>query len=248
MHKFLFIFSFVITTFYSKAQTNIFPTTGNVGVGVLSPQAKLQVKGTEGSNEFSPQEDILHIGGNELGANGGYAGIRIGGTSDGRYFTSIRSIKTSFYGDFWNNALTFHVVNTNTYNILREVMRMTSDGFVGIGVINPTEKLTVDGTIKANGNIKAKKVIVSQTGWPDYVFDPSYSLRSLSELESFITKNKHLPDMPSAKEVEDRGISVGDNQALLLKKIEELTLYLIEQDKKINYLMEENKKLKKHEK
>jgi hypothetical protein len=65
-------------------------------------------------------------------------------------------------------------------------------------------------------------------GWSDYVFNDDYKLRSLSSLESFIKQNKHLPEVPSAKEVEEKGISVGDNQALLLKKIEELTLYVIE--------------------
>jgi len=95
------------------------------------------------------------------------------------------------------------------------------NGNVGIGSVSPVEKLSV------NGNVRAKKVIVSQTGWPDYVFDPAYKLKPLSELAAFIQKHQHLPDMPSAKEVEEKGVSVGDNQALLLKKIEELTLYVI---------------------
>jgi peptidoglycan hydrolase CwlO-like protein len=64
------------------------------------------------------------------------------------------------------------------------------------------------------------------------VFDKKYKLRSLYSLESFIKENKHLPEVPSAKEVEEKGISVGENQALLLKKIEELTLYILEINKK----------------
>lgn len=116
------------------------------------------------------------------------------------------------------------VINSgNTYNISLQ----SDGGNVGIGLTNPSERLSV------NGNVKAKKIIVSQSGWPDYVFDSSYSLRTLSELEKFISKNKHLPEMPSAKEVEDKGVSVGDSQALLLKKIEELTLYLIQMKKEI---------------
>ncbi len=83
-----------------------------------------------------------------------------------------------------------------------------------------------------NGNIYAKKLKITQAGWPDFVFDSSYHLRPLKEVETFIQKNKHLPELPSANEVERKGIDVGDNQAVLLKKVEELTLYAIEQNKK----------------
>jgi len=70
-------------------------------------------------------------------------------------------------------------------------------------------------------------------GWPDYVFSPDYYLRPLDELENYITQNQHLPEIPSSEEVEERGIELGDMQAKLLKKIEELTLYAIGQEKKI---------------
>ena len=113
------------------------------------------------------------------------------------------------------------------------------NGNIGIGTSAPATKLSV------NGDIRSKKMIVSQTGWPDYVFDSSYSLRPLSELETFISKHKHLPDIPSARDVDEKGISVGDNQALLLKKIEELTLYMISMNKEIIQLKDDNKQLKK---
>ncbi|MFL9483960.1 hypothetical protein ACI6Q2_14370 [Chitinophagaceae bacterium LWZ2-11] len=106
-------------------------------------------------------------------------------------------------------------------------------GNVGIGVTTPTEKLSV------NGNIRTKKLIVTQTGWPDYVFDSSYTLTPLTQVEQFIKDNKHLPDVPSAKEVADKGLDVGDNQAVLLKKIEELTLYMIEMKKENDRMKEE---------
>ena len=99
--------------------------------------------------------------------------------------------------------------------------------------------------LSVNGNVYAKKVKVTTTGWPDYVFNPKYKLPSLSELESFIQKNKHLPDVPSAAEVEANGLDLGDNQAILLKKIEELTLYIIDINKKVEKLSEENAELKK---
>jgi hypothetical protein len=112
-------------------------------------------------------------------------------------------------------------------------------GNVGIGTTNPSEKLSV------NGNIRSKKLIVTQSNWADYVFNDGYRLRPLVEIEKFIKTNKHLPDIPTVKEVEQKGIDVGSTQALLLKKIEELTLYLIEQNKKMERMNTENKEMKK---
>jgi len=104
---------------------------------------------------------------------------------------------------------------------------LQSDGNVGIGTICAHAKLAVDG------NILAKKVTVSQNGWCDYVFDKDYKLPSLTQLERYILQNHHLPEVPTTEEVKKDGIDLGDNQATLLKKIEELTLYVIEQNKKI---------------
>jgi len=69
--------------------------------------------------------------------------------------------------------------------------------------------------------------------WPDYVFKPHYNLRSLSEVEQYIKTHQHLPDVPSEKEVKANGIDVGETQAILLRKIEELTLYMIKQEKEL---------------
>jgi hypothetical protein len=90
-----------------------------------------------------------------------------------------------------------------------------------------------------NGEIRAKEVVV-ETGWADYVFDKDYNLKSLNELEDFIIRNKHLPEIPSAKEVEANGVDLGEMNMLLLKKIEELTLYLISQQKEIEKLKNPN--------
>lgn len=102
------------------------------------------------------------------------------------------------------------------------------NGNVGIGTKNPTEKLSV------NGKIRAKEIKVESGPWPDYVFKKDYKLPSLSDVEKHINEKGHLPEVPSAKEVEEEGIALGANQALLLKKIEELTLYLIELKHEVN--------------
>jgi hypothetical protein len=152
----------------------------------------------------------------------------IGGTSptDFRFFSNLY-YDGGAYRLRANGAASLQIMNDGEFNWY------TSSSFGNAGdAVALSRRMYLDGTgLSVNGNIKTKKIIVSQTGWPDYVFDSSYALRSLSEVEKFIAKNKHLPDMPSAKEVEEKGISVGENQALLLKKIEELTLHLIRQDK-----------------
>lgn len=115
---------------------------------------------------------------------------------------------------------------------------MVSDkyGNYGIGVEKPQYKLDVFGTIRS------KEVKIEATGWSDFVFADDYKLPSLSEVENHIKENKHLPDIPSEKEIMADGISVGDMQAKLLQKIEELTLYVIEQNKKIENLENKNNK------
>jgi hypothetical protein len=119
---------------------------------------------------------------------------------------------------------------------------VSKDGSVGIGTnitTDPDYKLFVDK------GIKTKKVKVTQAGWPDYVFHQQYKLPSLIEVEKFIKANNHLPEVPSAEEIEKDGLNLGDNQATLLKKIEELTLYIIDLNKKSE---EQNKKIAELEK
>jgi hypothetical protein len=108
---------------------------------------------------------------------------------------------------------------------------MDGNGNVGIGTTNPTQKLTVKGTVYST----EVKVDLS-AGAPDYVFEPTYDLKPLAEIETYIKENKHLPEVPSAKEMEANGLQLGEMNMLLLKKVEELTLHLIEQEAQIKKL------------
>ncbi|QNR87030.1 hypothetical protein H9N25_11910 [Pedobacter riviphilus] len=110
---------------------------------------------------------------------------------------------------------------------LQTRMTIWPNGNVGIGTLMPAEKLTVEG------KIKAREIRVDGQGAPDYVFEDTYHKLSLAEVEKYIRLNKHLPEVPSAKEFERDGMAVGEMNKLLLKKIEELTLHLIEKEKEL---------------
>ena len=101
-----------------------------------------------------------------------------------------------------------------------------------------------DALLAVKGNVYAQKVKVTLNRWSDYVFDAGYKLRPLDEVEKYIQQQHHLPEVPSAAAVEKDGLDLGDNQATLLKKIEEVTLYVIEQNKKLELL---NKKLEEQD-
>jgi hypothetical protein len=183
-------------------------SSGKVGIGTTSPNAPLEVNGNirntgTGQMFLTNNVDVLSP---SVSAN---------------LFFSTQNATVAIASGLTSGNVSIGPAGGIT------VLGSAANGNVGIGTSDPgVYKLAV------NGNIRAKKLIV-ETGWSDYVFNKEYPLRSLSSLERFIQQNKHLPDIPSAKEVEKNGVSVGENQALLLKKIEELTLYIIGQDKRI---------------
>jgi hypothetical protein len=129
--------------------------TGNVGINTTAPNAKLNVFGAEGSGSVTVQEDLLHIGGNELGGVGGYAGIRLAGTASSSYGVYIRGVKTLAYGNYWNDALTFSVTRTNTETTIDEVMRITSAGNVGIGTTAPDARLQIRSASAPSFNVSS---------------------------------------------------------------------------------------------
>jgi hypothetical protein len=147
------------------------------------------------------------------------------------------AIEHKFYGVL-NSAINFHRGGSTLGGFLSfstsdgtEKMRIDAGGNVGIGTTNTsTYKLAV------HGSIGARRVKVTQETWADFVFDPTYNLPPLYEVEAYVKSNRHLPGIPSAAEVAKDGIDLGETNKQLLQKIEELTLYLIQQQKTIEAL------------
>lgn len=163
-------------------------------------------------------------------------GLPNGGLKTRVSFTRNGTVEaTAFKGD--GSQLTG--IESSVWEKSGDNISYTTNGRVGIGTNNPQAKLSV------NGNIIAKEIEVSVDGWPDFVFEKDYSLLPLKEVAKYIQKNKHLPNIPSEKEVLKEGLNLGKMDALLLQKIEELTLYMIQQQKDIEFLKKENELLKK---
>lgn len=192
-------------------------STGNVGIGTTTPQATLSLGAAAGKR-------MLVYDGGDASVQAGF-GIDMSGS--GRELSLFHSTSNGSDGDI---SFGRRLESTGAYT---ELMRIRGDGNVGIGTASPQAKLAV------NGDLYAKKVKVTQTGWPDYVFHKTYKLRPLSEVEQYIKKYQHLPEVPSAAKIEKDGVDLGDNQATLLKKIEELTLYIIDLNKEVNALKKE---------
>ncbi|MBC8231755.1 hypothetical protein H8E77_19570 [bacterium] len=203
---------------------------GNIGIGTSEPEDKLHILGNPAPGTV---QNILRLDTGSVADNTG-VGIEFTSGPPPVYKIAYARIVGGIvkYGPDIG-FLSFGVRKSgDNIGAPSEVMRLTSEGNVGIGTTNPQSKLAVNGTITA------KEVIVTLDGWPDFVFEDDYKPTPISELEQSIKKNKHLPGIPSAKEVAANGVNVGEMQAKLLQKIEELTLYMID-------LKKENEMLKK---
>jgi len=146
---------------------------------------------------------------------------------------------------------------TNTDMLQMDAGGMSLYGNEGVhGTLGVTGKTTIGGQtqvggnhsnamLTVNGKIVGKEAVVTLGNWADYVFEKNYKLKSLESLESYIKENKHLPNVPSANEVETNGANLGDLIKIQMEKIEELTLYVIELKKESEALKAEMKRLKK---
>jgi hypothetical protein len=165
---------------------------------------------------------------------GEYHGVKL--SVGGRDWVSKNILQTSWIsgiGDFTEINVVGQFAN-------KASIRLLENGNVGIGVANPDSKLTVAGNIHA----REVKVTVNAGAVPDYVFANDYKLKSLQEVEEYIKQNSHLPEIPSAQEIEKNGLMLAEMNLSLLKKMEEMTLYMIEQDKEMKGLKKENEILK----
>lgn len=212
---------------------------GNVGIGTTTP--------------FSSMNNLgLHIN------HGGHTSLMIGdGSSNGGIIQSSDNSQRLFLGSnlyddtnsSWQNFSAgssaavdilgsygkIRFITTSTasgYQSSNIRMSIRSDGNVGIGIDNPEYKLEVNGTVRAT------TFSAVTPPWSDFVFEDNYKLKNLDEVETFIKNNKHLPDIPSEKELQENGLDLPSMDSKLLQKIEELTLYLIEQNKEIRELRE----------
>jgi hypothetical protein len=176
---------------------------GNVGIGTAAPNVKFQIAGSGGANVDLQVNGRIHSGD---ASNAG--GMWVNGTG------------TMFVGQ--TNITSLGLYNNGEWRLIAD-----ASGNVGIGTNTPDQKLTVKGII----HTQEVRVDMSVPG-PDYVFEKDYDLLSLTELETYIHQNKHLPEVPSAKEMEKDGLNLKEMNLILLKKVEELTLHLIETNKR----------------
>ncbi|MBF0576822.1 hypothetical protein [Dysgonomonas sp. GY617] len=199
---------------------NVF--AGNVGIGIEDPAYKLDVDGDVrlGSYNGSVQSNLIIKGPNNPYGKASQRDICFDFVEAGK------SIIRAYRGESWDNYLQFLTTYTDAAPIVR--MHISGNGDIGIGTENPTVKLDVRGTISA------EEVKVQVLTGADHVFNSNYVLKPLSELEAFVKENKHLPEIPSEKQMQEEGLNMNEFQIKLLQKIEELTLYTIQQEKRLN--------------
>ncbi len=238
MHQyktFLFVLFFLSTGLSSAQSWNSSGnnySTGRLGLGTTTPQIDIDIsrshETTSGMQVFNSHPSSRSIAMLGEGMSGRY--IYMGYLNSS--YTSTHEAFESATGIVFTGApnglrmisaayTSFYV---GSYEKENERMRITSNGNVGIGTITPTDKLSV------NGNIRAQEIKLEATNWPDYVFEKDYQSMPLEEVEIYIKEKGHLPGFKSAKEYQKEGVDIMEMNQKLLEKMEELTLYLIQKD------------------
>jgi len=286
MNKSILVILLLLISVIGYAQTNTFPSSGNVGIGTTAPNGLLDIKGQNDSHliispdnthvhhiisyrdlvfnsfngfyfrnsnisgdygQFSELMKInkngnvgigtnnpnhrLHIfSGNSGGSGHSYSKVTLEHSDNAMFSILTPNNKNAYFGfadsdDNYVGGMQYsHTSNTMTFRVNNHGndVVINANGNMGIGTTNPTEKLVV------NGKILAEEVKVQTVPASDYVFESDYDLRPIEEVESFIQENKHLPDIPSAEEFKENGVGLGEMGDMLLRKVEELMLYVIE--------------------
>jgi hypothetical protein len=214
-------------------ENNLFVgSNSRVGIGTVTPDKSLQIVSTSagyatihiGSLGDEAKDVYSGMGPNvDTGPafNFGYSGSSFGRSSG---FFNVRPDPSAIAP---NPSLRFMTVN-------QQRMIITNTGNVGIGTSSPTERLHVVGNIRATGSIYSSPA--PEIEIPDYVFEPDYRLMPIQQLEKYIAREKHLPNVPAASEIRETGLNHTEFQMKLLEKIEELTIYTVQQAKTIREL------------
>jgi hypothetical protein len=256
------------------APNNIYFTGGNVGIGTGTPVTPLHITSSTGyaaillgnsdvngfvltrettDNSFNIWSGPFGTGSvnrlkitssGNLSIGGGTPVAQFNITSPGNYVSMLLG----------NNDATGFVItkeaSDNSFNIWSgpfgsgslNRFKITNGGNVLIGKMSQTNSSYL---LDVNGTIRGNKMVVNSTG-ADYVFEPGYPLPSLPDLKKFIQHNHHLPDVAPARQMKEEGLDVGGNQTILLQKIEELTLYILQQQKDIDDLKAQVRQLQQN--
>jgi len=199
-----------------KGNRFVLGQSGNVGIGVGNPSTKLEVQTAgPGTDGFQLKSD------------------------EGNYLRLVPHARQGYWTRVTRNGDAAIICGSDQgitiapHNPDSQGLRIAPNGNVGIAVANPQNKLDVAGTIRA------KEIIVA-SDWADFVFEDNYELMPLKEIGDFIQTNGHLPGIPSKSEVTEGGVSLGEMNAKLLQKVEELTLYALQQEETISELKAQN--------
>ncbi|MGF6849639.1 hypothetical protein QFZ51_004874 [Chitinophaga sp. W3I9] len=201
-----------VTNVLPFVPTDAIGIQGNLSIGTQGSSAKLDVMGGPIWTTNNWLKSMKLYNGSAIEFTGATRSFGLGASGANLYFSNMNL-------DGSGGANYFMAADGNTGNMS-----------IGSSSPSPNYKLTVEGTLGA------RRVKVQQGAWADYVFHPDYQLPSLQEVEHFVTTEKHLEGIPSEKEVVEKGLDLGEFDQQLLKKVEELTLYIIQLNKNVERL------------